>query len=93
VPEKNDGKTVYKLTVKDVPVDGFWSVSLYSEQGFYEKNEFDAYTLNNITSKKNADGSVVIQCGGCDGKISNCLPTMPGWNYISPVSAVLFPRV
>ena len=19
--------------------------------------------------------------GGCDGKIANCLPTMPGWNY------------
>jgi hypothetical protein len=25
VPDKNDGKTVYKLTVKDVPVDGFWT--------------------------------------------------------------------
>ena len=20
--------------------------------------------------------------GGCDGKIPNCLPIMPGWNYI-----------
>ena len=82
VPEKNDGNTVYKMTVKDVPVDGFWSVSLYNEQGYYEKNEFNAYTLNNITSKKNADGSVVIQFGGCDGKIPNCLPIMKGWNYM-----------
>lgn len=23
-PAKNDGATVYKLNVKDVPVDGFW---------------------------------------------------------------------
>jgi hypothetical protein len=28
VPKQNDGKTVYRLTVKDVPVDGFWSVSV-----------------------------------------------------------------
>jgi hypothetical protein len=37
-PAKNDGKTIYKLTVRDVPVDGFWSVSLYNAQGYYEKN-------------------------------------------------------
>ena len=82
VPDKNDGKTIYKMTVKDVPVDGFWSVSLYNEQGYFQKNDLNAYTLNNITSKKNADGSVVIQFGGCDGKIPNCLPTVPGWNYM-----------
>jgi hypothetical protein len=22
------------------------------------------------------------QFGGCDGKIPNCLPTTPGWNYM-----------
>ena len=75
VPEKNDGKTIYKMTVKDVPVDGFWSISLYNAQGYFQKNDFNAYSLNNITSKKSADGSVVIQFGGCDGKIPNCLPT------------------
>jgi hypothetical protein len=82
VPAKNDGKTVYRLIVKDVPVDGFWSVSLYNDQGFYVKNQFDAYTLNNITSTKAADGSAIIQFGGCDGTTPNCLPTMPGWNYM-----------
>ena len=30
---KNDGNTVYKLNVKNVPVDGFWSVSVYNEAG------------------------------------------------------------
>ena len=82
VPDKNDGKTIYKMTVKDVPVDGFWSVSLYDERGYYEKNDLNAYTLNNITSQKNADGSIAIQFGGCDGKSPNCLTTMPGWNYM-----------
>jgi len=80
-PAKNDGKTIYKLDVKDVPVDGFWSISLYNPQGYYEKNPYDAYSLNNITAKKSGGGSVDVQFGGCDGKIANCLPTMHGWNY------------
>ena len=81
-PSKNDGKTIYRLNVKDVPVDGFWSISLYNAEGYFEPNELNAYTLNNITAKKDADGSVTIQFGGCDGKIPNCLPIMPGWNYM-----------
>ncbi|MEW6450462.1 MAG: DUF1254 domain-containing protein [Pseudomonadota bacterium] len=80
-PAKNDGTTVYKLNVKDVPANGFWSVSLYNAQGYYEKNPLNAYSVNNITAQKSADGSVAIQFGGCDGKIPNCLPIMKGWNY------------
>ena len=81
-PEHNNGKTIYKLTAKDVPVDGFWSVSVYNAQGYFEKNALNAYTLNNVTAKKSADGSVAIQFGGCDGKVPNCLVIMPGWNYL-----------
>ena len=80
-PSKNDGTTIYKLNVKDVPVDGFWSVSVYNADGYFVKNQFNAYTLNNITAKKGQDGSIAVQFGGCDGKIPNCLPIMPGWNY------------
>jgi hypothetical protein len=82
VPAKNDGATVYKLVVRDVPVDSFWSVSRYNEKGFFEKNSLNAYTINNITGKKSTDGSVVIQFGGCDGNIPNCLPIEKGWNYM-----------
>jgi len=81
-PPNNDGKTVYRLHVADVPVDGFWSVSLYNAKGYYEKNAQNAYSLNNLTAAKNADGSVDIQFGGCDGQVPNCLPTMAGWNYL-----------
>lgn len=80
-PAKNDGRTIYKLTVGSVPVDAFWSVSLYDAKGFYEKNPYNAYTVNNITAKKSADGAIAIQFGGCDGQIPNCLPIMNGWNY------------
>lgn len=81
-PARNDGTTVYKLNVKDVPVDGFWSISLYNPEGYYEKNPLDAYSLNNITAKKSDDGSITVQFGGCDGKIPNCMPIMKGWNYM-----------
>jgi hypothetical protein len=80
-PPKNDGTTIYKLNVKNVPVDAFWSVSLYDAEGYFEKNPYDAYSINSITGKKDPDGSIAIQFGGCDGKIPNCLPIMKGWNY------------
>src|SRR6516165_4636903 len=81
-PDRNDGATVYKLTVKDVPVDGFWSITVYNADGYLVPNQYNAYSLNNVTAKKDTDGSVTVQFGGCDGKTLNCLPTMPGWNYM-----------
>jgi len=81
-PTENDGRTIYRLDVKDVPVDGFWSISVYNAAGFFEPNKQNAYTLNDITAKKSASGSVVVQFGGCDGKLPNCLPIVKGWNYM-----------
>ena len=81
-PGKNDGTTVYKLKVRDVPVDGFWSITVYNKDGYLQKNDLDAYSLNNTTAKRDADGSVTVQFGGCDGSIANCLPITPGWNYM-----------
>jgi hypothetical protein len=79
---KNDGATVHKLVAKDVPVDGFWSITVYNADGYLQINPYNAYSLNNITAKKEADGSVSVQFGGCDGKMPNCLPIMSGWNYL-----------
>ncbi len=81
VPEKNDGKTAYELIVKDVPVDGFWSISLYNKDGYFEKNKFNAYSINNFSAKKENDGSIIIHFGG-DPKNRNYLPISEGWNYI-----------
>ncbi len=81
-PKHNDGKTAYELKVKDVPVDGFWSISVYNAKGYFEQNKYNAYTLNNTTAKKADDGTVTVHFGHCDGKTPNCLPIMPGWNYI-----------
>jgi hypothetical protein len=82
VPGMNDGKTIYRLVVKDVPVDGFWSVSVYNSDGYFTPNSLNVYSLNNLTAKKAGDGTITIQFGGCNDKSPNCLPIMPGWNYM-----------
>jgi hypothetical protein len=81
-PPGNDSTSPRKLTVRNVPVDGFWSISVYNDKGYFEANPFNAYSVNNLTAQKSADGSVTVQFGGCDGKIPNCLPITKGWNYI-----------
>lgn len=92
-PAKNDGSTIYRMRVKDVPVDAFWSISVYNARGYFEKNDLNAYTLNSITARRAADSAADVQFGGCDGKISNCLPITPGWNYMvrlyRPQAAIL----
>ena len=80
-PEKNDGKTPYTLTVKDVPVDGFWSAIVYDSEGYFVKNARDIYSYNSVTAKKGADGSITIHFGG-DPKADNYLQIMEGWNYL-----------
>jgi hypothetical protein len=72
----------YELTVKDVPVSGFWSISLYDKEGYFKENDLDAYSLNDLTARKNADGSYTIRFGGCTASTENCLPIMDGWNYL-----------
>jgi hypothetical protein len=81
-PDKNDGTTVHQVVVKDVRVDGFWSISVYNAKGYYQANALNAYTTNSVTGTKAADGPVTVQFGSCDGKIPNCLRIVQGWNYM-----------
>jgi hypothetical protein len=76
------GDGEYSLTVRDVPVDGFWSVSVYNAQGFFEPNDRNAYSVNNITATPNDDGSITVHFGGCADGRANCIPITDGWNYI-----------
>lgn len=81
VPPHNDGTTVHRLTVADVPVDGFWSISVYDKAGYFAPNPQNAYSVNNITAVKAADGSTTVQFGGTDDGTVNVLPVTAGWNY------------
>jgi len=35
-------------------------ISVDNAEGYFQKNEYNAYSLNNITAKKSADGSVAV---------------------------------
>ncbi len=80
-PKKNDGVTPYVLHVpKGVPVDAFWSISVYDKKGYFHKNKYESYAYNNINAEKNTDGSITIHLGGDDTQ-KNYIPITPGWNY------------
>ncbi len=70
----------YRLTVRDVPVDGFWSISVYNADGFFEPNSRNAYSVNNLTAERNDDDSVTVHFGGDDDR-PNLIPIVDGWNY------------
>jgi hypothetical protein len=71
----------YQIVVDDVPVDAFWSISLYNAHGFLEDSVEGDCSVNQFTADKAEDGSIVVHLGGCsDGRL-NCLHLMDGWNY------------
>lgn len=71
----------YELKVGDVPVDGFWSITVYDAEGYIVPNAAGAYSLNNITGTRDEDGGMTVRFGG-DGSKPNTLPIMDGWNYL-----------
>ncbi|BBX65136.1 hypothetical protein MSAS_43100 [Mycobacterium saskatchewanense] len=81
-PTNNDGVTVHRLVVDRVPVDAFWSVTVYNKDGYFTPNPQNAYSLNSVTARRGADDTITIRFGGCDGDAANCLPITPGWNYL-----------
>ncbi|GAA2970715.1 hypothetical protein JOD63_000819 [Microbacterium terrae] len=72
----------YELTVGDVPVDGFWSISVYNAAGFFEPNAQGAYTVNNITGVRGDDGTITVRFGDHPAGLPNVLPITEGWNYL-----------
>jgi len=72
----------YQLNVAHVPVDGFWSISVYNKAGFFEQNAFESYSLNNVFAVPNSDGSFTINFGDDPSVGENFLYIMPGWSYV-----------
>jgi hypothetical protein len=72
----------YQITVRDVPVHAFWSISVYNRDGFFEPSDRGACSLNSVTAHREPDGAVVVRLGVCEVDQPNCLHLMDGWNYI-----------
>ncbi len=77
----NDGETPHAVTVRDVPVNAFWSVTVYNAEGYLEANDLGVNSYNDISAAPNDDGSFTLHFGGCEDDRVNCIPTSPGWNY------------
>lgn len=72
----------YELTLRDVPVDAFWSVSVYNAEGFFEANPHGRYTVNSVTGTPNDDGSVTVRFVDGEPTAPNSIPVPDGWNYL-----------
>lgn len=70
----------YTITAAAVPVEAFWSITVYGADGFLHANELDAYSVNSVSGSKNPDGSITVTFGG-DAIDLNPLPVQDGWNY------------
>lgn len=70
----------YEITTRDVPVDAFWSITVYNAEGFMQQNDKDVVNVNSVTAAPNPDGSVTVRFG--DGDEPNTIPIPEGWNYM-----------
>jgi hypothetical protein len=65
------------LTLKDVPVRAFWSITVYDEEGYPRT---DTYDINSAFAEAEKDGSVIINFGGAKDT-KNFMEIFPGWNF------------
>jgi len=76
------GSGDYSLTLKDVPAEAFWSVSVYNAAGYFEENQYQAYTVNSVTAQPNSDGSVTVIFLAGSPREPNSIVVPPRWNYL-----------
>ena len=71
----------FTFTLKDVPVDGFWSVTIYNRDGYLAENPYDAQSVNSVTAFTNQEGLVKLNLAPERDGLTNYLYVMDGWNY------------
>jgi len=71
----------FQMTLRDVPADAFWSVTIYNRDGFLEENEYEAYSINSLAAETDEDGSTTLNLAPERDGLKNFLFVMDGWNY------------
>jgi hypothetical protein len=86
VPRHNDGRIVHRLTVGYVPVEGFWSLSVYDANGHFLGDGHAGRVVNSRSAVRNPDQSITVQFGGGDEAAAddppNYLNIAKGWCYV-----------
>ncbi|MEZ5653931.1 MAG: DUF1214 domain-containing protein [Burkholderiaceae bacterium] len=74
--------TIHRMRIGEVPVDGYWSVTVYNAQGYLDSNPKNAHTISSVIAQRGPDGIVEVCFGGGGAGVANHLPVVPGWNYL-----------
>jgi hypothetical protein len=82
VPRDNDGRTLHRLSVGHVPVDGFWSLSVYDANGHFFGDGHTARTVNSLTARRNGDDFITVHFGEGESSLVNRLQIGRGWRYL-----------
>ena len=69
----------YQLQVGPVPVDAFWSISVYNRAGYFQPAGNVVVSVTSVTALRNTDGSITVDFGDADEP--NTIGIMDGWNY------------
>jgi len=78
-PNRNDGETVPPAERQGRSRRWLLVRHVYNGQGYIEPNELNAYSLNNVTARNDADGSVTIQFGAATARSPTvCLSCQAG---------------
>jgi hypothetical protein len=71
----------YRIIVRDVPVDGFWSISIYNARGFFDADPTQRCSINQLTAEPTSDGSIVAHLGAVETAARTASTWWTGWDY------------
>ncbi|WP_062303725.1 DUF1214 domain-containing protein [Demequina subtropica] len=78
----DDASRDHEMVLADVPVDAFWSVSVYNGDGFFEPNAFDRYTVNSVTATPDDEGAVTVRLVHGEPSGPNDVPVPAAWGIV-----------